>query len=252
MSALESAVEQGRRGISDGGREYAVALQPGAARAAKADRGCLGRPGCTSAVKPRNGVPVPKGTRHVRRRVSAGCARSAHRLRSIKPAEQPPTPTRSSTTPSITLRLLFSAVLALAAATASAKPNVLLEFKCGIRADPLTAAGAVDVADTVRGNSPGGRAWVIRKLDAAGYSDAAVAVRGKGLLFASGDLIVTRGLAKHVAATLACGPADATATQFSSGPAELDAAGNFTIRGPLVDGAGNKVTFTETCAVRNR
>ncbi|HJV97248.1 MAG TPA: hypothetical protein VJ608_14480 [Albitalea sp.] len=141
------------------------------------------------------------------------------------------------------LRFLLPAALALAAASAAAAPNAVaaLRFDGGIGVDPLTAAGGVDVPNVVRGISPGGRAWVIRKLDATVYADASVEIRGKGLLFASGEAIATRGPVTHVAATLACGPADATAAKFSTGPAELSAAGDFTIRGPLLDGANTAV-----------
>lgn len=148
--------------------------------------------------------------------------------------------------PAFRVRVLFPAVLALCAASALAnpKPPVVLKFDGGIGVDPLTAAGGVDVLNVVRGISPGGRAWVIRKLDAQVYADASVVIRGKGLLFASGDVIATRGPVTHVVATLACGPADATAAQYTTPPAELNAAGNFTIRGSLTDGANVAVLPT--------
>jgi hypothetical protein len=142
----------------------------------------------------------------------------------------------------ITARFLLPLSLALAAASASAAPaEVILKFNGAIGVDPLTAAGGADVSNVVRGVSPGGRAWVIRKLDAKVFSDATVEIRGKGLLFSSGDVIATRGPVTHVAATLACGAADATALKVSTAPAELNAAGNFTIRGPLLDGVNTAV-----------
>ncbi|MDH4052125.1 MAG: hypothetical protein OEW88_11670 [Gammaproteobacteria bacterium] len=142
----------------------------------------------------------------------------------------------------ITARFLLPLSLALAATSASAAPAaVILKFNGAIGVDPLTAAGGADVSNVVRGVSPGGRAWVIRKLDAKVFSDATVEIRGKGLLFSSGDVIATRGPVTHVAATLACGAADATALKISTAPAELNAAGNFTIRGPLLDGANTAV-----------
>jgi len=147
----------------------------------------------------------------------------------------------------ITARFLLPLSLALAAASASAAPAaVILKFNGAIGVDPLTAAGGVDVSNVVRGVSPGGRAWVIRKLDARVFSDATVEIRGKGLLFSSGDVIATRGPVTHVAATLACGPADGTALKLSTAPAELNAAGNFTIRGPLLDGV-NTAVLPATC-----
>jgi len=149
---------------------------------------------------------------------------------------------------SLQMHFLIPAALALATAAATAGPNpaAVLKFDGGIGVDPLTAAGGADVSNVVRGINPGGRAWVIRKLEASVYADSSVLIRGKGLLLSSGDLIATRGPVTHVAATLACGPADATAIKFTTGPSELSAAGNFTIRGPLLDGA-NTAVLPATC-----
>ncbi|MBA4178368.1 MAG: hypothetical protein C0505_17690 [Leptothrix sp. (in: Bacteria)] len=143
----------------------------------------------------------------------------------------------------LSARPLFALAAALAATAAVAGPDRVpaLKFKGAIGVDPITAAGAADASNVVRGVSPGGRAWVIRKLDAGVYADATVSVRGKGLLFSSGDVIATRGPVTRVAATLACGPADATATKYTTAPSELDAAGDFSTRGPLLDGANTAV-----------
>jgi hypothetical protein len=144
-------------------------------------------------------------------------------------------------------RFLLPAALAVAATTAAADPaSVILRFDGAIGVDPLTAAGGSDQLNVVRGISPGGRAWVIRKLSATVYTDASVAIRGKGLLFSSGDVIATRGPVTHVAATLACGPANNAATLYTTAPAPLNAAGHFTIRGPLLDGA-NAAVLPATC-----
>ena len=153
--------------------------------------------------------------------------------------------------PHSVLRYLSAVALALAAAAASAaQPSVLLKFKGAIGVDPLTAAGGVDVKNVVRGIDPGGRAWVIRKLDATVYTDASIVVQGKGLLFSSGEVIATRGPVAQVVATLACGAADASAEKFTSDSAPLNAAGNFTIRGSLTghDVSGNILPFSSTCA----
>ncbi|WP_298828921.1 hypothetical protein [uncultured Piscinibacter sp.] len=138
-------------------------------------------------------------------------------------------------------RHLIGATLVLAATAAFAAPVPVLKFEGAIGVDPLTAAGGVDALNVVRGIDPGGRAWVIRKFDATVYSDGSIAARGKGLLFSSGDVIATRGPVTHVAATLACGPANNTATRYTTAPAPLDAAGNFTISGPLLDGVNQAV-----------
>ncbi|MBK6850979.1 MAG: hypothetical protein IPG93_05090 [Burkholderiales bacterium] len=146
-------------------------------------------------------------------------------------------------------RHLFPLTLLLVATAAVASPDraVLLKFDGAIGVDPLTAAGGVDVPNVVRGINPGGRAWVIRKLQAKVFANATVAISGKGLLFSSGELIATRGGVTHVAATLACGAADATALKYTTAPFELNAAGNFSIRGPLLDGA-NTAVLPASCA----
>jgi len=136
-------------------------------------------------------------------------------------------------------RALPAAALLLASAVASADPTPVLSFSGGIGVDPLSAAGGTDQLNVVRGINPGGRAWVIRKLDATIYSDGSAVVRGKGLLFSSGDVIATRGPVGQVVATLACGPADATATKYTTESAPLNDAGNFTIRGTLRGTDGN-------------
>lgn len=127
---------------------------------------------------------------------------------------------------------------------------MLLKFKGAIGVDPLTAAGGVDTLNVVRGINPGGRAWVIRTLDATVYSDGYIVAQGKGLLFSSGEVIATRGTVAQVVATLACGAADATADKFTTDPFPLNAAGNFKIRGSLTgcDASGNIVPFPSACA----
>jgi hypothetical protein len=145
------------------------------------------------------------------------------------------------------IRGSFLLALALAASAAGADQGVVLKFRGAIGVDPLTAAGGADALNVVRGINPGGRAWVIRELDAKVFGDANVTIDGKGLLLASGDVIATRGPVTHVAATLACGSADATADKFTTGPAELDAAGDFSIRGPLLVDGVNTAVLPATC-----
>ena len=131
---------------------------------------------------------------------------------------------------------------------AQAGSDAYLEFEGAIGVDPLTAAGGVDALNTVRGVAPGGRAWVLRKLSATIRKDGTMQARGKGLLFTSGEAIATRGAVTHVGATLACGAADATAIKFNTTAFALDAAGNFSIRGPLsIDGV-NTAVLPDTCS----
>jgi len=85
---------------------------------------------------------------------------------------------------------LIPLVLALTVAvtlSAHAGPPAppLVKFGGAIGVDPLTAAGGVDVLNIVRGISPGGRAWVQRKLRATVGTDGHIDVQGAGLLLAS-------------------------------------------------------------------
>ena len=106
----------------------------------------------------------------------------------------------------------------LAAAVHAKDKPALVKFEGAIGVDTLTAAGGVDVLNVVRGINPGGRAWVLRKFEARVGTDGQVSAQGKGLLFASGDLIATRGAVTQVVVTLFCGAANATATAFTSPP----------------------------------
>ena len=144
--------------------------------------------------------------------------------------------------------------LALAASVtvtwADRKPPVpppLAVFNGAIGVDPLTAAGGVDTLNVVRGISPGGRAWVLRKLSATVAADGSVRISGRGLLFSSGDLIGTRGAVSNVLVTLACGPADTTARKFNSPMTTLDTAGNFSIRGVLSEDGINPAVMPPSC-----
>jgi hypothetical protein len=147
--------------------------------------------------------------------------------------------------PSIVLGLALAAAGLSAHAGPPAPP--LVKFNGAIGVDPLTAAGGVDVSNVVRGIAPGGRAWVMRKLKATVGTDGRITVQGAGLLFASGDLIGTRGPVSAVAATLACGPADATARLFTSPSAALDLSGNFRIDGALSEDGSNPAVMPSTC-----
>jgi hypothetical protein len=146
-------------------------------------------------------------------------------------------------------RLLCVMVLA-ATASMSAQaggPPALVKFKGTIGVDPLTAAGGVDTLNVVRGINPGGRAWMLGSLRAEIGTDGSISAKGKALLFTSGDLIGTRGGVTAVAATLACGPANNTATLFHSRPADLDLAGNFRLSGKLTQDGINDAVLPATC-----
>ena len=148
---------------------------------------------------------------------------------------------------------LLAACLVVASASVAAGPRqVLIRFDGALPMDPSTAtltAGVVGVVpNVVRGVSPGGRPWVLRKLEATVTRDGMITARGKGLLIASGDPIGTRGAVTLVGATLACGAADATATKFSTlAGSALDTAGNFEIRGALSTDGINTAVMPQTC-----
>lgn len=150
------------------------------------------------------------------------------------------------------MQIAASLVLALTTVAvgtvAQAKDNpALVGFSGAIGVDPLTAAGGVDTSNVVRGISPGGRAWVLRKFEARVGTDGQVSAQGKGLLFASGDLIATRGTVAQVVVTLFCGAANNTATAFTSPPGTLDLAGNFKIKGALSSDGVNAAVMPATC-----
>jgi hypothetical protein len=146
-------------------------------------------------------------------------------------------------------RVLLSVALAAASASVFAAPPAppLVKFEGAIGVDPLTGVNGSDQLNVVRGISPGGRAWVIRKLKATVGTDGTVSAKGAGLLLASGDVIGTRAGITHVAATLACGAANATASLFTSTPSPLDLAGNFDIGGVLSQDGVNAAVMPATC-----
>ena len=146
----------------------------------------------------------------------------------------------------------FKCGITLAALTLSAlafahpQSKTLVKFEGAIGADPLAAVGTAQQPNIVRGISPGGRAWVLRRLDAAVGKSGHIFARGSGLLLATGDVIGTVGPVTQVAATLACGPA-ATPMLFSSAAAPLDAAGNFRIDSVLTQDGVNPAVLPPTC-----
>jgi hypothetical protein len=144
--------------------------------------------------------------------------------------------------------LIALALLALSAGLqAHTGSKTLVQFEGAIGTDPLTASNGVDVLNVVRGINPSGRAWVLGKLRASIGKNGSINARGGGLLLASGDVIGTRAGVAQVLATLACGPANATATLFHSAPAALDTAGNFHISGTLTQDGVNTAVLPPTC-----
>jgi hypothetical protein len=147
-----------------------------------------------------------------------------------------------------TRHLIALALLALSTGLqAHPGSKTFVRFEGAIGADPLTGSAGVDVLNVVRGVNPGGRAWVLRKLEAVIGKDGSINARGAGLLLASGDVIGTRAGITQVLATLACGPANNTATLFNSAAAALDSAGNFHLSGTLSQDGINPAVLPPTC-----
>lgn len=146
------------------------------------------------------------------------------------------------------LALLALALIALSAGVqAHTGSRTLVRFDSAIGTDPLTASGTVDVLNVVRGVNPAGRAWVIQRLRVSIGRNGSISARGNGLLLASGDVIGTRAGVAQVLATLACGPANATAALFHSAPAAMDTAGNFHISGTLSQDGVNTAVLPPAC-----
>lgn len=148
-----------------------------------------------------------------------------------------------------TMQVAISALAVALAAIGISLPaaaNDDLRFKGGIGVDPVAgiqsvnipvSSGAplnlnVPISNIVRGVPPGGRAWVIKSLEARITRSGNISVEGEGLLLAGGDGIGTIGAVTRVVATLFCGE-PATATASNSPPARLKANGDFEIYGKL-------------------
>ncbi|HLW55584.1 MAG TPA: hypothetical protein VKW06_22335 [Candidatus Angelobacter sp.] len=126
------------------------------------------------------------------------------------------------------LPLAFVALLATG--IASAQDDTSLKFKGGIGVITVTgvAANGAVTLNVVRGVSPGSP-WRIKDLEAEVSTDGTIAVKGRGLLLASGNGIGTNA-GQSVHATLFCGPAaTATAHDTTVSGVALEADGDFTI-----------------------
>lgn len=137
-------------------------------------------------------------------------------------------------------------VISLAGLTpALASDDNRIEFHGGIGATPFALVSGAPGPNEVRGIAPGGRPWVIEKLRASIRADGAISVKGKGLLLAGGNSVGLPALPRQVVASLFCGAAELT-----SPPADLDANGNFTIRG-MLGSALPGACQTPTLLIRN-
>jgi hypothetical protein len=128
---------------------------------------------------------------------------------------------------------LFGTALALAfsaAALASAADNVLVKFDGGIGATPVRAgaiANNAPLANDVFTITPGGRPWVIRKLEAQVKLNGDIEVNGKGLVLAGGNTVGAPGGITSVFASLFC---NGNATSLNTVAVPLSASGDFKIK----------------------
>ena len=145
-------------------------------------------------------------------------------------------------------KILLSAALGALMAS-SVLPSMaaegLLVFDGGIGSQPFASVGGAVVPNDVRGVQPGGRPWVIGKLRAVVRPDGGISVKGEGLVLAGGNAIGTPALPRQVVATLFCG-----ATELNSAAVDLDANGDFVIKGTLASALPNPCA-TPTLLIRN-
>jgi hypothetical protein len=139
---------------------------------------------------------------------------------------------------------LATAVLCSSSVLAEEK----LEFDGGIGSHPsfsnTNTVPTTHINTNVQGVPAGGQLWVVKSLRAVITDDGNISLRGKGLLLGGGNNIGTRGGPRQVVATLftratPTPPATTGATTaFNSEFVDLDANGDFTIKGPLKDASG--------------
>src|SRR5206468_10148594 len=144
---------------------------------------------------------------------------------------------------------LISVVLGMMILAPSAMAGTLVEFEGGIgvitdsasTADvtatsttppPATQTGGLVVRNVVRGVSPGGAPWVIRRFEAKIKENGDIRAEGRGLVLAGTNNIGTSGGVPTVLATLICQDGT-TFNNHDSASFPLAADGDFKIQGPL-------------------
>jgi hypothetical protein len=145
----------------------------------------------------------------------------------------------------------FLAVAGLAAAgTAIAHgpqfSNILFRFDGGVGVQPFRSAAGAPALNTVAGVAPGGIPWLIRNFDATIRKNGDVRAHGEGVLLAGGDTLGTRAGPRQIVLSLFCraAPVPPAVTgalnlvPFNSEPVDLDADGDFDVRGKLTDASG--------------
>lgn len=136
-------------------------------------------------------------------------------------------------------------------ASSALASDSFLRFEGGIGV--ITVGGIANgapVLNTVRGVPPGGRPWVIASFKASVKADARISARGEGLLLAGSDNIGHVDGVRQVALTLSCQGPNGTFVSFNSDPADLDANGNFEIKG-MLNAAPSNPCVTPVLLIRN-
>jgi hypothetical protein len=141
---------------------------------------------------------------------------------------------RFNPTTTTLIAAVATALCCTAAHAQSSKVPPYVKFEGAIGSTPLFSSNLgvtppAVASNAVLGINPGGRPWVMRKLEVTIGSDASIRAKGRGLLLGGGDTVGTRGAIANVALTLFCG--GVAAGQSDGTP--LDTAGNFSLTGVL-------------------
>jgi hypothetical protein len=147
------------------------------------------------------------------------------------------------------LRHLVAVVGLVAAGTAIAhgpSPKLLFRFDSGVGVQPFRSAAGAPVLNTVAGVAPGGAPWLISSFDALIFKNGDVRAHGEGVLLGGADGLGSRAGPRQVVLSLFCraapvAPAVTGALNlvpFNSALVDLDADGDFDVRGKLTDATG--------------
>lgn len=127
-------------------------------------------------------------------------------------------------TASLTLGLL------LLSSPTFADDDTLARFEGGIGSTPVRAGAIVNnapLANDVFGIAPGGRPWVIRKLEAEVFANGEIEIKGKGLVLGGGNSVGSAGAVNSVFASLFC---NGVAQPLNTAVVQLSASGDFQIK----------------------
>jgi hypothetical protein len=143
--------------------------------------------------------------------------------------------------------LAVAGLLTAGAAVASGfNFGVLFSFDGGTGVQPFRSASGAPVLNTVAGVAPGGAPWSIRSFDAVIKRNGDIRARAEGVLLAGTDSIGSRAGPRQMVLSLFCRsvpvPPAVSGTlitsPFNSEPVDLDADGDFEVRGKLTDATG--------------